>query len=80
MNTGLIPISTLIGEWSQRLCTFAIWWRERARARVGTASQRRTLPSQPDPLPIRVLGRATIERLSQKLSVGNVQDNGVFAA
>jgi hypothetical protein len=80
MNTGLIPISTLfIGL--NGITAFALSYiaaTERTRARVWHGESKEDVATQPDPLANPSAWAATIERLSQKLSVGNVQDNGVL--
>jgi len=80
MNPGLIPISTLfIGL--NGIIAFALSYiaaTERTRARVWHGESKEDVAMQSDPLADPSAWAATMERLSQKLSVGNVQDNGIL--
>jgi uncharacterized membrane protein YecN with MAPEG domain len=80
MHTGLIPISTLfIGL--NGILAFALSYiaaTERTRARVWHGESKEDVTTQPDPLANPSAWVATIERLSQKLSLGKVQDDGIL--
>jgi uncharacterized membrane protein YecN with MAPEG domain len=80
MHAGLIPISTLfIGL--NGIIAFALSYiaaTERTRARVWHGESKEDVAVQSDPLVNPSAWAATIERLSQKLSVENVQDNGIL--
>lgn len=80
MNAGLIPISTLfIGL--NGIIAFALSYiaaTERTRASVWHGESKEDVAMQPDPLANPSAWVTTIERLSQKLSAGNVQDNGIL--
>lgn len=80
MQPGLIPISTLfIGL--NGIIAFALSYiaaTERTRARVWHGESKEDVAMQPDPLANPSAWVATIERLSQKLSVGSVGDDGIL--
>lgn len=80
MHTGLIPISTLfIGL--NGIVAFALSYIaaiERTRARVWHGESKEDVAIQPDPLTNPSAWAATIERLSQKLSLGDIPDNGIL--
>jgi uncharacterized protein len=80
MNTGLIPISALfIGL--NGIIAFALSYiaaTERVRARVWHGESKEDVAMQPDPLANPSAWAATVESMSQKLSVGNAQDNGIL--
>lgn len=80
MATGLIPLSMLfIGL--NGIIAFVLSYMaatERTRARVWHGESKEDVVKQPDPLANPSAWAATIERLSQKLSVGNVQDDGIL--
>ncbi len=80
MHTALIPISTLfIGL--NGILAFVLSYiaaTERIRARVWHGESKENVTTQPDPLANPSAWAATIERLSQKLSLGNVQDDGIL--
>ncbi|HEY9602137.1 MAG TPA: MAPEG family protein [Allocoleopsis sp.] len=80
MNAGLIPISALfIGL--NGFIAFALSYiaaTERTRTRVWHGESKEDVALQPDPLVNPSAWAATIERLSQKLSVGSVRDDGIL--
>ena len=80
MHPGLIPISALfIGL--NGILAFALSYiaaTERTRARVWHGESKENVTTQPDPLANPSDWVATIERLSQKLSLGKVQDDGIL--
>lgn len=80
MNAGLIPISALFiglnGFIAFGLSYIAV--RERVSARVWHGESKEDVALQPDPLANPTAWAATVERLSQKLSVGSVGDDGIL--
>jgi uncharacterized protein len=80
MSAGLIPISALfIGL--NGFIAFGLSYiaaTERVRARVWHGESKEDIAMQPDPLVNPSAWAATIERLSQKLSVRSVGDDGIL--
>ncbi len=80
MNAGLIPISTffigLNGIFAFVLSYIAAT--ERVKARVWHGESKEDVAMQPDPLANPSAWAAGVERLTQKLTVGNVRDDGIL--
>ena len=80
MNAGLIPISALfIGL--NGFIAFALSYiaaTERTRMRVWHGESKEDVALQSDPLVNPSAWAATVERLSQKLSVGSARDDGIL--